>query len=63
MGYIDPTLYIDSEGVPNLVWKTDGNAIGVVTTILAHPLDASGTVLTAGTPPSPLTARHSDRVD
>jgi beta-xylosidase len=41
MGLIDPHLSLDEEGQPWLIYKEDGNALGLPTSILAQALDAA----------------------
>ncbi len=45
-GMIDPTEFEDASGDPYLVWKKDGNAVGMPTPIFGQRLSADGTALT-----------------
>ncbi|MFP2905851.1 glycoside hydrolase family 43 protein [Pyxidicoccus sp. 3LFB2] len=42
MGMIDATFFKDTAGVPYLVWKADGNAVGQQTPIYGQQLSADG---------------------
>jgi beta-xylosidase len=42
MGMIDATFFKDTAGVPYLVWKADGNAVGQPTPIYGQQLAADG---------------------
>jgi beta-xylosidase len=44
-GAIDPAPFVDVDGTPYLVWKADGNAIGIQSTLFAQRLDPGGTAL------------------
>ncbi|RKG81605.1 glycosyl hydrolase [Corallococcus exercitus] len=46
MGMIDATFFYDTAGVPYLVWKADGNAVGQSTPIYGQTLSADGLSLT-----------------
>ncbi|RKH10477.1 glycosyl hydrolase [Corallococcus sp. CA053C] len=46
MGMIDATFFQDTAGVPYLVWKADGNAVGQQTPIYGQTLSADGLALT-----------------
>jgi arabinan endo-1,5-alpha-L-arabinosidase len=46
MGMIDATFFRDTAGVPYLVWKADGNAVGQATPIYGQQLTADGLALT-----------------
>jgi GH43 family beta-xylosidase len=45
MGMIDATFFRDAAGVPYLVWKADGNAVGQPTPIYGQQLSADGLAL------------------
>ena len=51
-GVIDPTVFVPPGGAtsPTLVFKTDGNFCGEVTSIVSVPLTADGLNVTAGAP-------------
>jgi xylan 1,4-beta-xylosidase len=52
VGEIDPLPVRDEQGLPWLVWKQDGNSLGLPTPILAAPLNPGGSSL--ATPPEEL---------
>jgi arabinan endo-1,5-alpha-L-arabinosidase len=49
VGLIDPSIFVDDDGSPWLLWKEDGNAVGRPTPIFIAPLAADGGAL-AGAP-------------
>lgn len=53
-GSIDPSPFVDSDGQPYLLWKSDDNAIGRPTTIWSQALDANGLSFAAGSSPTAL---------
>jgi hypothetical protein len=48
-GSIDPSPFVDSDGTPHLLWKSDGDCCKLPTTIWSAPLSADGLSL-AGPP-------------
>jgi len=44
-GSIDPSVFVDSNGQAWLLWKTDGNAVGQLSNILAQRLRSDGLAL------------------
>jgi Glycosyl hydrolases family 43 len=44
-GDIDPAIFTDAGGQSYLLWKTDGNSIGVATGIWSEPLDSTLNVI------------------
>jgi hypothetical protein len=48
-GAIDPSVFVDTDGTPYLLWKSDGNGYGLPTVIYSQPLTADG-LATAGPP-------------
>ncbi len=53
-GSIDPSPFVDADGTPYLLWKSNG-AAGQPATLWSQRLDATGTALAPGTP-TPLLA-------
>lgn len=49
-GSIDPNVFVDVNGTPYLLWKSDDNSVGQPTHIWSAPLSAAGTSL-SGAPP------------
>lgn len=47
-GSIDPFPFVDASGVPYLLWKSDDNALGQVTSLWAQQLSADGQTLVGG---------------
>lgn len=47
-GDIDPSAFVDTDGRRYLLYKNDGNAIGVPTTIWLQPVAADGLTFTGG---------------
>jgi xylan 1,4-beta-xylosidase len=45
-GSIDPSMCLDENGAPFLIWKDDNNSVGKPTTIWAQPMNDDGTKLT-----------------
>jgi len=54
-GSIDPSVFVDVDGAPYLLWKNDGNAIGEPTWVYIQPLSADGLTL-EGQPTALITA-------
>jgi beta-xylosidase len=48
-GSIDPSPFVDTDGTPYLLWKSNG-ARGQPATLWSQPLDATGTALAPGAP-------------
>lgn len=57
-GSIDPSPFIDANGRPHLVWKSEDNALGNPTRLWTQPLGPDGLSL-AGTPTSVLRATQT----
>lgn len=53
-GAIDPSVFVDADDTPWLIWKADGNCCGLPTTIYSQRLAADG-LSTAGPPHELLT--------
>jgi hypothetical protein len=41
-GSIDPFPFVDEQGVPHLLWKADGNAVGIASRLYSQRLTADG---------------------
>jgi beta-xylosidase len=50
-GDIDPSSFVDADGTPYLVWKSDGNCCGKPTTLFAQQLTDDGLSLTGSAIP------------
>jgi len=55
-GSIDPSMCLDENGAPYLIWKDDNNSVGKTTTIWAQPMNDAGTKLTG----APTALIHND---
>ena len=57
-GAIDPSPFVASDGTMWLVWKNDGNSIGVITVIWLQQLTPDGLSVASG----PIYMVHNDQV-
>jgi ribosomal protein L24E len=53
-GSIDPQPFVDTDGTPYLLWKSEGVPGSTPTRIWSRPLDATGTAFAPGTAPTEL---------
>jgi hypothetical protein len=58
-GSIDPDIFVDNSGNPWLLWKNDGNRVGMPTTIWSVPLQSNLLMTASSTPTALLTNTQS----